>query len=392
MRILILSFYFEPDLSAGSFRMAGLVEALQRKIGSDVRIDFLTTQPNRYASYSQAALPEEERGAVTVKRFGLPAHRSGFLDQSRAFAAYAYQVIRSTRGSQYDLVFASSSRLFTATLGAFVASRMRAPLYLDIRDIFVDTLQDVLSPFAARLMLPIFRFVEKLTMRRAVHINLVSAGFLEYFKDRYPSASFSVIPNGIDDVFMGVNYAKETIGSKTIVLYAGNIGEGQGLVRIIPGVAEAFRDSHEFWVVGDGGQRSQLESAFNDLSNVKIMSPVSRKDLLALYRVSDILFLHLNDYPAFRKVLPSKLFEYAVTGKPIVAGVAGYAALFLQQVPGAVAFQPCNVEEGVAAIKNVKPGLESRQTFVERYRRVNLMKELAGNLLKYAKESKARQE
>jgi glycosyltransferase involved in cell wall biosynthesis len=392
MRILLLSFYFEPDLSAGSFRMAGLVDALQRQIGPEVRIDVMTTQPNRYASYSQAALPKEVRGAVTVRRFALPAHRSGFLDQSRAFAAYANQVIKATRGSRYDLVFATSSRLLTATLGAFVASRVRAPLYLDIRDIFVDTLQDVLSPLAARLMLPVFRFVEKLTVRRASHVNLVSAGFLEYFRDRYPAVCFSVIPNGIDDIFIEAAYAKEMVGSKTIVLYAGNIGEGQGLVRIIPGLAKAFRESHEFWVVGDGGQRSQLESAVNDLSNVKIMSPVSRKDLLALYRVSDILFLHLNDYPAFRKVLPSKLFEYVVTGKPIVAGVAGYAALFLQQVPGAVAFQPCNVEEGVAAIKNVKPGIQSRQTFVERYRRVNLMKELAGNFLTYAKENKVHQE
>lgn len=385
MRILLLSFYFEPDLSAGSFRMAGLVEALQRQIGPEVRIDVLTTQPNRYASYFQAALPVEVRGAVTVKRFALSAHRSGFLDQSRAFAAYAYQVIQETRGSQYDLVFATSSRLFTATLGAFVASRMRAPLYLDIRDIFVDTLQDVLSPLAARLTLPIFRFVEKLTMRRAAHVNLVSAGFVEYFRDRYSATSFSVTPNGIDDVFMGEDYSRKTVGSKTIVLYAGNIGEGQGLVRIIPGLAMAFRDSHEFWVVGDGGQRPLLESAVKDLSNVKIMSPVSRKDLLALYRDSDILFLHLNDYPAFRKVLPSKLFEYAVTGKPIIAGVAGYAALFLQQVPGAVVFQPCHVEKGVAAIRDVKLGLVSRQPFVERFHRAQLMRELAGSLLAVAK-------
>ncbi len=381
MHILLLSFYFEPDLSAGSFRMTGLVEALQRQIGAEVRIDVLTTQPNRYASFSQTALPEEVRGAVTVRRFALPAHRSGFLDQSRAFAAYACQVINATRGSQYDLVFATSSRLFTAALGALVASRVRAPLYLDIRDIFVDTLQDVLSPLAARLMLPVFRLVEKLTMRRAAHINLVSAGFLEYFSDRYPGACLSVIPNGIDDVFTGVDYAKEAVGSKTIVLYAGNIGEGQGLVRIIPGLAKAFRDSHEFWVVGDGGQRSQLEHAVSDLSNVKIMLPVSRKDLLALYRSSDILFLHLNDYPAFRKVLPSKLFEYAVTGKPIVAGVAGYAAQFLQQVTGAVVFQPCHLEGGVVAIRDVKPSPVSRQPFVERYSRAQLMQELAGRLL-----------
>lgn len=381
MRILILTFYFEPDISAGSFRMAGLVEALQRLIGSEVRIEVLTTQPNRYASYSQAALSEEVRGALTVKRFALPAHRSGFLDQSRAFAAYAYQVIKTTHSSKYDLVFSTSSRLFTAALGALVASRARAPLYLDIRDIFVDTLQDVLSPIAARFVLPVFRWVEKLTVRRAAHINLVSAGFVEYFSDRYQGAYFSVFPNGIDDVFIGVDYAKETVGPKTIVLYAGNVGEGQGLVRIIPGLAKALCNSHEFWVVGDGGQRFQLESAVHDLSNVKIIPPVSRKDLLALYQESDILLLHLNDYPAFSKVLPSKLFEYAVTGKPIVAGVAGYAASFLQQLPGAVVFQPCDVEGGVSAILNVKLGLVSRESFVECYRRPRLMYELASSLL-----------
>ncbi len=390
MHILLLSFYFDPDLSAGSFRMTGLVEALQRQSGAEVRIDVLTTQPNRYASYSQIALPEEVRGAVTVKRFALPAHRSGFLDQSRAFAAYAYQVIKATRGSQYDLVFATSSRLLTAALGALVASRLRAPLYLDIRDIFVDTLQDVLSPLAARLMMPVFRLVEKMTMRRAVHINLVSAGFLGYFSDRYPGVCFSVIPNGIDDVFMGVDYAKEAVGSKTIVLYAGNIGEGQGLVRIIPGLAKAFRDTHEFWVVGDGGQRSQLESAVSDLSNVKIMSPVSRKDLVELYRNSDILFLHLNDYSAFRKVLPSKLFEYAATGKPIIAGVAGYAALFLQHLDGAVTFKPCNLGDAVAAFRIVKLGTVSRESFVERNRRTQLAKDLADSVLAVAKSRKIR--
>jgi len=385
MRILLLSFYFEPDLSAGSFRMAGLVEALLRLVGSEVQIDVLTTLPNRYASYHPDTLAEEVRGALTVKRFALPAHRGGFLDQCRAFASYSHQVIKATRGKHYDLVFATSSRLFTAALGAFVASRIRCPLYLDIRDIFIDSIQCVLLSPISRLVLPILRLIEKLTMSRAAQINLVSPGFWEYYRDRYPSACCSVIPNGIDQVFMDVDYAKEPDVTKTIVLFAGNIGEGQGLVSIIPGLAKALYESHEFWVVGDGGQRLELESAVNDLSNVKMITPVNRKDLLALYRRSDILFLHLNDHQAFKKVLPSKFFEYAVTGKPIVAGVAGYAASFFKEVAGVVVFQPCHVEEGLAAIRTVKLGQISRQTFVQRYLRITLMQELARTVLEIAK-------
>lgn len=384
MRILILSFYFPPDLSAGSFRMNGLVEALHRVIGPEDRVDILTTQPNRYASYVQSAPSEEKQGQVSVSRFSLPAHRSGFLDQSLAFMAYAYQVLRATRRREYDVVFATSSRLFTAALGALIASRKRAPLYLDIRDIFVDTLQDVLPPLAARFMLPVFRFVEKYTMSRAAHINLVSEGFLSYFQARYPAVPYSVISNGIDDVFMHASFVKGGCDKKKVVLYAGNIGEGQGLARVIPGLARALSNSHEFWIVGDGGQRSQLEEAAGELGNLKVMPPVSRSELVKLYRQSDILFLHLNDYPAFQKVLPSKLFEYAATEKPIVAGVAGYAASFLKEVPGVVVFKPCNVDEAVAAFGAVAGGPVSRMEFVERYRRTRLMGELADSILSVA--------
>ena len=50
------------------------------------------------------------------------------------------------RGKKADLVFASSSRLFTAFLGIKLAKKNKAPLFLDVRDIFVDTMSDVLKP------------------------------------------------------------------------------------------------------------------------------------------------------------------------------------------------------------------------------------------------------
>jgi hypothetical protein len=51
--------------------------------------------------------------------------------------------MRHVANRDYDLVLATSSRLMTAALGALIARRKRARLYLDIRDIFVDTIGDV---------------------------------------------------------------------------------------------------------------------------------------------------------------------------------------------------------------------------------------------------------
>lgn len=143
VRILVLSFYYPPDLAAGSFRIDALVKALLAKAGSGVQVDVVTTQPNRYRAYDAAAAELQESPGLSVRRIALPAHESGLLDQARAFVSYALGVRQATKGKDYDLIVASSSRLMTAALGAYLGFSIKTPLYLDIRDIFVDTLPEL---------------------------------------------------------------------------------------------------------------------------------------------------------------------------------------------------------------------------------------------------------
>lgn len=381
MRILILSFYFEPDLSAGSFRASALLRSFASAVPAGTQIDLLTTLPNRYETFRRDAAQTEHRGDVTIRRFELPAHRNGFIDQSKAFLAYARQVLAEVCGKQYDLVIATSARLFTAALASLIARWKGARLYLDIRDIFVDTMVSLLPKYSAMVLVPIFGMVERFTVSRASRINLVSGGFLDYFQFRYPRQSFVVIPNGIDDEFLSADFAMPDKNERIVVLYAGNLGSGQGLDRIVPGIARALASSHDFVIVGDGGQKSVLEDSIAGLENVRLMAPVCRTELVDLYRRCDVLFLHLNSYPAFLKVLPSKLFEYAATGKPILAGVAGYPAKFLTEVPNTAVFPPCNVVAGVAALLSLKHGSSDRTAFINRYRRSALMSALVDDIL-----------
>ena len=194
MKILILTFYYKPDLSAGSFRATAFVDELQKMVGKDTQIEVITTLPNRYHSFEQKALAFESVGNVTIRRIKLPGHKSGMLDQAKAFMKYAFDVSRFVGNKEYDLVFATSSRLFTAFLGALVARKTKAKLYLDIRDIFTDTLKDVLKNRFLRLLIPVFSKVEKFTIRSACRVNLVSQGFLDYFKAVAPDQKFSFSP------------------------------------------------------------------------------------------------------------------------------------------------------------------------------------------------------
>jgi len=387
MRILVLSFYYAPDLSAGSFRTTAFVQALLSKFSGDAHIDVITTLPNRYKTFSSQAKEHEKSDGVEIFRIKLPSHQSGMRDQSLAFIGFFKKVNTLVSEREYDLVYATSSRLMTAVLGAWISTRKKAKLYLDVRDIFVDTINDVLSRKITFFVKPVFSFLERWAINKADKVNLVSEGFRQYFESRYPNQNFSFFTNGIDDEFIeaGQHHIKKETTNKPIrVLYAGNMGEGQGLHAIIPILAENMQNRVQFVLIGDGGRKLQLQDSLNKVGchNVELRDPVNRTKLIEAYLEADVLFLHLNDYAAFRKVLPSKLFEYAALGKPIWAGVSGYAAEFVKnEIENAVVFSPCNVNEAIDVFESLNLSDKQRPEFVSKFSRNNIMELMADDVL-----------
>jgi glycosyltransferase involved in cell wall biosynthesis len=390
MRLLILSFYYEPDLSAGSFRTTALVAALRERAPNGSQVDVVTTLPNRYSTFSRAAAEVDAADGLEVRRIRLPSHRSDMLGQSRAFLRFAREALKHVADRDYDLVFATSSRLMTAALGAWIARRKNAPLYLDIRDLFVETINEVLPAPAAWPARALLARVESWTMRRADRINLVSRGFEDYFRKHYGESSLAWFTNGIDEEFLTASThprARTAGDTRTLVLYAGNIGEGQGLHEILPPLALALRERARFVVVGDGGRRATLQTALaaQGVDNVELRAPVSRDELIDAYRAADVLFLHLGSHAAFEKVLPSKLFEYAALGKPILAGVAGYAARFIrEEIGNAAVFAPCDVAAALVAFDSLQLTDRPRPEFVAKYARVNIARAMADDMLMLA--------
>ncbi|MEA3197940.1 MAG: hypothetical protein QOF32_1992 [Gammaproteobacteria bacterium] len=386
MKLLLLSFYFRPDLSAGSFRASTLVDSLLAMLPAGSSIDVITTAPNRYSTFTQEVAAVETVGPLNIRRIALPAHRSDLWGQSRAFLHFARCASRYAANVKYDVVFATSSRLMTAALGAWIARRTHARLYLDIRDIFVDTVGDVF-PRIAGVLRPPLSAVERWTMRRADRINLVSRGFEGYFVSRYPDRSYTWFTNGIDDEFLRSDWPREDAVSadrSLLVVYAGNIGEGQGLHAILPQLAVRLSTRVRFLVIGDGGRRELLLDLLRQAGahNVEVLPPMPRAALLETYLSADILFLHLNAHAAFEKVLPSKIFEYAATGKPIWAGVAGHAASFIAaEVSNAAVFAPCNASQAIDKLEGLILQDRPRQEFVSRYARRNIARAMANDIL-----------
>lgn len=386
-RVLFLSFYFEPDLCAGSFRNSPLAYELARQgLPSDITIDVISTLPNRYSTYSHEAQEYEKRSNISITRVKIPVHQSGIKDQIISYKTYFAAVNKLVKEKKYDLVYASSSRLFTAYLGYRIAKSQDIPLYLDIRDIFVDTIKDVFpNPLVKKGVLPLMSYIESKTFNYATHINLISGGFREYFQ-KFKNPQFTEFSNGIDPVFLNSVQENERgqMGIKTIV-YAGNLGEGQGLHRIVPEAAKLLGPSYKFRIIGDGGAKGKLIESIRGLENVEVIPPVQRAQLIEEYNKATFLFMHLNDYEAFKKVLPSKVFELGVFKKPLIAGVNGYSRAFVaEHLPDSILIEPCNGSELATKVKEYDFfTVSSREIFKSNFKRENINNLMAKSILQY---------
>lgn len=386
-KILYLSFYFEPDLCAGSFRNSPLVKELSKQVKGKAEIDLITTLPNRYSTFQADAPQFEKRENCSIYRVAIPQHKSGMKDQILSFKTYYQEVKKLVKSKKYDLIVASSSRLFTAYLGYTIAKMNNTPLYLDVRDIFTDTMKDVLQNKLVKAgVMPVLHTIEKKVFNYATHINLISGGFTPYF-EKFTTSNYSTFPNGIDEVFLNLPLSNNINGTgpKTIT-YAGNMGEGQGLHIIVPKAAKALGKDYKFKLIGDGGAKQKLVEELDrlEVQNVEFIPPVKREELLEIYNNSDFLFIHLNDYDAFKKVLPSKVFELGAYDKPIIAGVAGFANNFIEKnISNKILFLPGDVEDMVSQLKNYTYKNEVRDDFIKKYKRENINREMAQSIVSY---------
>jgi glycosyltransferase involved in cell wall biosynthesis len=385
MRILFLSTNYPPDIGPGALRSKSIIDALVDEGPSNLKIDVITTMPNRYHSFRIFAEKDEIYRNVSIKRIILPTHKNGFIDQTRSFISFSLKVKKLVSKKKYNVVVSTSSRLMTASLSAWIAKNIGSKLYLDIRDLFTDTMDDILFRSYLKMFMPMFRKLEKWTFNSADKINIVSPGFLDYLKKISPILSPSVYTNGIDEEFFNKNFSSEQNRLFPLILYTGNIGSGQGLHKILPKAVNELKNI-KFKIIGDGSAKKLLsdQHLFQSTQNIEFLNPMPRKDLINEYQNADILFIHLNDHKAFHKVLPSKIFEYAATGKPILAGISGYAAEFFSSyIKGSEVFNPCDVDSMKISLQKLLKGpkIIDRRDFCLQFSRKNIMKKFANDVL-----------
>jgi colanic acid biosynthesis glycosyl transferase WcaI len=350
MRILFLSHYFHPEVGAPQTRILETAQLLSER-GHEVTV--LTGLPN----YPDGVIPEPYRGhAVVRERIGrirvirsavYPAPNRGFARRVINHTSFAVtSVLASPLAGRPQVVIAESPPLFTAVSGVLIARAWRAPLVLNVADLWPESavqLGALRNPRAIRMA----EVLERFAYRHSAAITVPTAGMRTTIVEGGESADKVVhLPNAVDPGRFAGDPARGSDPRR--VIYCGTVGMAQGVGTLIDAAGELARAENgdsarfEFLIVGDGAEREELMRKASDqgLTNVRFEGRVERTKVPELIASADLAVLCLRDVPLFEDALPTKLLEYMAASRPVVAAAAGDAARLLERSEAGIACAP----------------------------------------------------
>jgi glycosyltransferase involved in cell wall biosynthesis len=255
------------------------------------------------------------------------------------------------------VVVATSPQLLCAVAGHLIAKRFGAPLVMEVRDLWPESLVAV---GASRHSAPLVTLLERLACqmyRRASHVvTITEAQRAAIVAEGVSETRVSVIPNGVDAAFFEEAAGRRTDG-KFVVTYIGTLGMAHRLETLLD-AAHLLRDdaSVEFRIVGEGARREALEARAKELrlTNVTFAGERPRGEVPRWIAESDACAVLLRRNEVFLTVVPSKMLEIMAAGRPIILGVEGEALALLERARAGIGIAPESAEQLAAAIRQLR--------------------------------------
>ena len=340
MKFLVYGINFPPDVVGIAKYTGEMCEWLKRR-GHDVRV---VTAPPYYPAwrigagyrayrYSRERVAVSGSGSLDVWRCPLwvPVQPTGLsrLLHLASFAISSFPVLVRQVAWRPDVVFVVEPTLCCVPAALLCARLSGSKAWLHVQDLEVDAAFNMgLLPNgpASRMAFA----VERWLIRRFGRISTISEAMRDKVIGKGAASSrVCLFPNWVD-----VSNIKPTLrasafraelglsGSTRVALYAGNLGEKQGLELLVEAAERLqYRDDVVFVIAGNGSGRQRLEKSAEGLPNIRFLplQPVER--LNELLNLADVHLLPQRA-DAADLVMPSKLTGMVASGRPVVATAA----------------------------------------------------------------------
>jgi colanic acid biosynthesis glycosyl transferase WcaI len=336
LRLLIHGINYAPEF-VGIGRYTGQLGAWLSARGHAVTV---LTAPPYYpqwrvpAAYLRPAWRRERLEGVEVLRAPVytPARVTGpgRLLHELSFGAACLAWWPTLWARSWDAILAVCPLLQSGVIPALLAWRQQIPFIFHVQDLQLDAARE-LDIIRSPLLFPLLEGLERFLFSRAQAVTTISRAMAVRLRAKGVEAErIHLLPNWADleDIKpgRGRNALRRELGlaDEILVLYAGNMGEKQGLEVILE--AAALTRGHpdiRYILVGEGAARQRLldrarRQALETVRFLPLQSPDRFPQLLA---AADI-HLVVQKHRASDLVMPSKLGNILAAGRPFIATAA----------------------------------------------------------------------
>lgn len=393
MKVLIVSQYFFPDITAAAFRAHDLYNFLKE---NGIEVDVLTTYPHK-------SNVEDVPCDRVFKTHIFPLKNKGVFFYLLHYLSFMIKAIFLSfkLSRRYDYVFTISPPLFVGLAGYIIAKIKRAYVILDIGDLWPDsavaagkfTAESSFYKIGRQMEIFLYTHADLITcvakpMRSAIQKMIQKREDIKkvggIFTQVTPPEKVHVIYSGPTKAEVDRAIALSTLYSidRTFekntrnIYYAGNIGSVQNLDILIQAAEKLSKRGTEgvaFKLIGEGVERQRLENYVSkkELKNVAFLGLKSREETSRiLHEDADILYLSLTSDPTLEKTIPSKLFDYLLLNRPILFGIEGEGKEILENTGACVYFKPGNADALSEATQRLLDNYEHYLTCAKTLRNV----------------------
>ena len=334
MRILLLTLNYLPELTGIGKFSGEMMEWLAAR-GHDVSV--VTTPPyypewRVHDGFSAWRYARERRANVDVLRcpFWVP-RRQGSTARVLNLASFAVSsgpaIVARALAFKPDIVGVIKPPMFVLPAALLAARLVGASTWVHIQDFEIDVAFEMGLLSGRALASSALRF-EAALLRRFDLATTISPRMRERLIEKGVSESRTkLFQNWVDctaiQPLTGLNPLRTELGigqDQIVALYAGNMGEKQGIDTLVD-VARAVLDDDRIVLVlaGEGAARKRLEAEASELANVRFMPLQPLERLNQLLNMADVHLLPQRA-DAADLVMPSKLTGILASGRPVIAG------------------------------------------------------------------------
>lgn len=344
MKILLYTQYFPPETNAPANRWDYFTNYLKER---GHKITVLTSYPNHplrkiFEGYKNKWKTVEKKDGIKIIRCWTYISRSTrFLPRLINYFSFSFSsYFNSFSIEKPDLIISSLPPLFVGFVGNKIAKRFKVPLVLDLRDLWPEAAEE--TGYLKKNIVYYYTLKKARNLYQKATVILVnSPAILEELICSYgiPRRKISYIPNGADLEFFKNDYdtteieEKYNLKNKFVVLYTGLLGFAQA-PEVMVKTAELLKDYQEivFVIVGSGPKEEELKNLVKELNlkNVILTGQRPREEMPYFVSRADVCLATYKNSVAFKKNIPSKIFDYLANGKPIIINLEGEASKIIQ--------------------------------------------------------------